>query len=72
MYHNVQETYICNDLFYIGWGNDVTIYNHKYLLNYIHNRSPETPLLTICNHTSTLDDPFLMGNYIYFYVRSTK
>jgi len=41
--------------------NRTNIHNRHTFLEHVHKRDPGTPLLTICNHESMLDDPFLMG-----------
>ena len=38
-----------------------TVYNLQSLIGAIEGRSKGTPLITVANHTSTLDDPLLWG-----------
>ncbi|XP_057296350.1 tafazzin-like [Hydractinia symbiolongicarpus] len=45
----------------LGIGNKVKVYNHDRLLHFINNRPVGTPLITVCNHTSMLDDPALIA-----------
>ncbi|XP_064488281.1 tafazzin-like isoform X2 [Ornithodoros turicata] len=44
-----------------GWFHTVNVYNKEVLLNAIDNRPKDVPLITVCNHHSCLDDPFLWG-----------
>lgn len=56
---------------YLGIGNKVKVYNHDRLLHFINNRPVGTPLITVCNHTSMLDDPALIGRFqiiTYIYI----
>ena len=41
--------------------NASVVYNESMLLQLIEDREPNRPLLTVCNHTSTADDPLLFG-----------
>ncbi|EEC03268.1 phosphate acyltransferase, putative [Ixodes scapularis] len=44
-----------------GWFNTVNVYNKEVLFNAIENRPKDVPLITVCNHHSCLDDPFIWG-----------
>lgn len=46
--------------------NRSKIHNRDEFLDYVHNRLPHTPLITVSNHASLLDDPFLMGRICDF------
>ncbi len=39
----------------------LTVTNGEALLNAIHSRPAKKPLLTVANHTSTIDDPLMFG-----------
>ncbi|KAF3327626.1 N-acylphosphatidylethanolamine synthase-like isoform X1 [Carex littledalei] len=41
--------------------NRTTVYNADTLLRLVSSRPPGTPLLTVSNHMSTLDDPLMWG-----------
>ncbi|CAN6440135.1 unnamed protein product [Victoria cruziana] len=41
--------------------NSTSIHNSETLLHLVRRRPPGTPLLTVSNHMSTLDDPLLWG-----------
>jgi len=41
--------------------NTTFVYNQKTLLDLIEARETGRPLLTVCNHTTTADDPLLFG-----------
>lgn len=44
-----------------GWLNTVNVYNKEALFEAIENRPKDVPLITVCNHHSCLDDPFIWG-----------
>ena len=46
----------------LGLGNNVEIHNRETFRKYVENRDPSTPLLTLCNHASMIDDPLLLGH----------
>ncbi|XP_078438385.1 phospholipid/glycerol acyltransferase family protein [Wolffia australiana] len=41
--------------------NSTTVHNSETLLHLVRSRPPGLPLLTVSNHTSTLDDPLMWG-----------
>ncbi|KAL5980172.1 hypothetical protein ACLOJK_036639 [Asimina triloba] len=41
--------------------NSTSVYNSHTLLRLVRSRPPGTPLITVSNHMSTLDDPLLWG-----------
>ena len=40
---------------------DFKVDNLDILLKYIEHREPDQPLVTVCNHASTFDEPLLWG-----------
>lgn len=49
------------------WLNTVNVHNREILIDAIDNRPKGTPLITLCNHHSCLDDPMLWGKcYLNF------
>src|SRR3989338_10746056 len=40
---------------------DFKVDNIDILLKYIEHREPDQPLVTVCNHASTFDEPLLWG-----------
>nr|BAJ99221.1 predicted protein [Hordeum vulgare subsp. vulgare] len=46
---------------YVSLLNTTTVHNADALHRLVSSRPPGTPLLTVSNHMSTIDDPFMWG-----------
>lgn len=46
---------------FLRWCTRTEVHNLPTLIHAISERPPNTPLITVSNHTSTLDDPLLWG-----------
>lgn len=51
----------CFGKLFLSLGNNVKVFNREIFTKVAYERSPTTPLITICNHTSMIDDPFLLS-----------
>ncbi|XP_076448306.1 tafazzin-like isoform X2 [Babylonia areolata] len=46
---------------WIEWMNKIDVHNKETLTTAIESRSPQRGLVTVCNHTSCMDDPLIWG-----------
>ena len=55
-----------------GCSQQVQTKNLDVLREAVINRSPSTPLLTVSNHKSCVDDPAIWSMYVHVHVCSTR
>ena len=48
-------------LFILEWLSRIKKHNTEVLLKYVDDRPSEVPLVTVCNHSSCIDDPLIWG-----------
>ena len=50
-------------MYFVEYANRAVVYNLETYQDLVENRPAGTPLVTVSNHTSCLDDPLLFGGY---------
>lgn len=64
---NDSEKFLLNYCIFSEWCNSINGYNVKRLQECVSSRPEGTPLLTVSNHYSCIDDPALWGKMLVLY-----
>lgn len=60
-YQRLNSCFLFSCFVFIDWLNTFHVHNREILIDALDNRPKGTPLITVCNHHSCLDDPLLWG-----------